>query len=262
MSHRTGNENLLQELAHTLAASDDHATAIALRKLAQAGYTTLERVDGIPDWILLSIPGIGVKRLGAVRALTRTEWRPPSPQAIQVTSWYLSAVRFALRFWSPDILASLMRGPRPGIGVGQPVEARLALDVFDRAASEALGYCDAQELLQPLHEANCGYSRGTCLVPVNPGGSDAQPGTSDNGHGPTSAPSASSTPFPESGYDGDSDHYAYPRQKRRKIVRHFRMARKRGEVQNKEGWAQANYNISGRTLFNYEREFPETGQDA
>jgi hypothetical protein len=262
MHARTHADNLLYELAQTLAAGNDHSTAIALRKLVQAGYTTLQQVDGVSDWILLSIPGLGVKRLGAVRRLTSPDWQPPSPYAIQVTGWYLSAVRFALRLWSPDTLASVIRGSRPGISAAQPVEAHLALDVFARAASEALGYCDAQELLQTFHQVSNGYSRDACLVPVTPSGSDAQPKASGNGHGPTSAASAPPTPSSESGYDGESDHYAYPRQKRRKIVRHFRMARNRGEVQNKEGWAQANYNISGRTLFNYEREFPETSQDA
>ena len=261
MNERIGNDNLLQELAHTLAASDDHATAIALRKLAQAGYATLEQVDGIPDWLLLSIPGIGVKRLGAVRTLTRADWRPPSSQAIQITRWYLTSVRFALRFWSPNALASLMQGHRPGIGAEHPVEARLALDVFARAASEALGYCSTQELLQLLHKAGSNRFRGAGHMPMTSGCSEPQHGVGSNGHGPLSAADGSHTPFADGGHAGESDHYAYPRQKRREIVRHFRIARSRGEVQNKDGWAQANYSISGRTLFNYEREFPETDQD-
>ena len=38
------------------------------------------------------------------------------------------------------------------------------------------------------------------------------------------------------------------------IVCHFRAARDKGEIHNKEAWARTNHNISGRTLFNYERE--------
>ena len=42
MSYHCRNDNLLYELAKTLAAGSDHSTAIALRKLAQAGYTSLD----------------------------------------------------------------------------------------------------------------------------------------------------------------------------------------------------------------------------
>jgi hypothetical protein len=261
MRTRTYGENPLYELAQTLAAGNDHATAIALRKLVQAGYTTLQQVDGVPDWILLSIPGMGVKRLGAVRRLTRPDWQPPSQHAVRAANWYLSAAQFAFRYWPPDTLASVVRGYRPGIGAGQPLEARLALDVFARATTEALRYCDAQDLLRPLHEVSSGYSGSTCLVPTSPSNSDVQNKASSNGHGSPSAAGTPLAPAPESGYDGESDHYAYPRQKRRKIVQHFRMARNRGEVKNKEAWAEANYNISGRTLFNYEREFSDTERD-
>ena len=202
----------------------------------------------------------GVKLLGAVRRLTRTDWQPPSRHAVQVSKWYLSAVRFALCFWLPDTLASVVRGPGPVIEATQPLEARLALDVFTRATSEALRYIDVQELLQPLHEARNGPSGGTWLALMPPGDAGVQPKAGAHGHGSPPGSSTGPTPSPENGHDGESDHYAYPRQKRREIVRHFRMARNKGEVKNKEAWGQANYGISVRTLFNYEREFAETGQ--
>jgi hypothetical protein len=58
----------------------------------------------------------------------------------------------------------------------------------------------------------------------------------------------------------DSCHFAYPRSKRMKIVQHYRSARADGEVHNKDQWARRNYQISGRTLFNYESEFPQTDE--
>jgi hypothetical protein len=259
---RTHGENLLYELAQALAAGNDHSTAIALRKLVQAGYTTLQQVDGIPDYIILAIPGMGVKRLGAIRRLTRPDWQPPSPQAIQITGWYLTAVRFALRFWPADTLDSVIRGSRPKSGARGPAEMRLAMDVFARAAHDALAYCDTQELLRLLQEVGNAYPMGDCLTPVTPVGWDAQPRPSGSLHGMTLPTSTCQTLSPESSNGGESDHYAYPRPRRREIVHHFRVARRRGEVQNKEGWAQANYSISGRTLLNYEREFPEKGHDS
>ena len=56
----------------------------------------------------------------------------------------------------------------------------------------------------------------------------------------------------------DSDHYAYPAEKRRAIVRHYRQEKEAGKVSKKDAWAGTNYQISGRTLRNYEKEFPET----
>ena len=60
------------------------------------------------------------------------------------------------------------------------------------------------------------------------------------------------------GMTRDSCHFAYPRSKRIEIVQHYRTARAEGEVHNKDQWARRNYQISGRTLFNYESEFPQT----
>jgi hypothetical protein len=55
-----------------------------------------------------------------------------------------------------------------------------------------------------------------------------------------------------------SDHYAYPDPKKRlEIVKKYREAKKRGEIKNKNTWAECHYGISGRTLLEYEREFPE-----
>jgi hypothetical protein len=261
MSYHSGNENLLYELAQTLAAGSDHSTAIALRKLVQAGYTSLEQVDGASDWILLSIPGVGVRRLGAVRALTRPEWQPPSPRAIQVTGWYLTAARFALRFWPADALASMIQGSSLETIPGEPAEMRLAIDVFARAIHDALAYCDVQELLRLLQQVGSVHPRGSLLAPVTQGNGDLLLKASVNRHGLTPSTGSSSTPFPRNDDDGESDHYAYPRQKRRDIARQFRLARKAGTVRNKEAWAQAHYNISGKTLLNYEREFPETGYE-
>ncbi|MCA9922519.1 MAG: hypothetical protein KC421_09110 [Anaerolineales bacterium] len=57
----------------------------------------------------------------------------------------------------------------------------------------------------------------------------------------------------------DSDHYAYPDpKKRRAIVKHYQQEKAVGNVSNKNAWAQSNYQISGRTLRNYEKEFSET----
>lgn len=55
----------------------------------------------------------------------------------------------------------------------------------------------------------------------------------------------------------ESGHFAWPREKRREIVEQYRDGRQRGEIENKDAWAQANHGITGRTLLNYEREFPE-----
>lgn len=54
----------------------------------------------------------------------------------------------------------------------------------------------------------------------------------------------------------DSGHFAYSRQDRKDIVDHYRIERKK--IKNKNSWAQFSYQISGRTLLNYEKEFPES----
>jgi hypothetical protein len=55
----------------------------------------------------------------------------------------------------------------------------------------------------------------------------------------------------------DSGKYLHPYEKRRQIVQEYRAARRKGEVSNKDTWAQQNHQISGKTLGRYEDEFPE-----
>lgn len=73
-------------------------------------------------------------------------------------------------------------------------------------------------------------------------------------------PSSTTMSHRTGGMTRDSCHFAYPRSKRIKIVEHYRSARAEGEVHNKDQWARRNYQISGRTLFNYESEFPQTNE--
>lgn len=55
-----------------------------------------------------------------------------------------------------------------------------------------------------------------------------------------------------------SDHYAWSNpEDRRKIVKEYREAKRAGNVVNKETWAGLHANITGKTLKNYEKEFPE-----
>jgi hypothetical protein len=72
----------------------------------------------------------------------------------------------------------------------------------------------------------------------------------------------SATPLTER----ESDHYAYSKERRFQIVREYRAARSRHEVQGKEAWAKSKHGISGRTLREYEREydlsFPENREQA
>jgi hypothetical protein len=56
----------------------------------------------------------------------------------------------------------------------------------------------------------------------------------------------------------NSGHYLYPDEReRQEIVEHWRHDKRAGYEQSKEQWAQDNYRMTARTLFNYEREFPE-----
>jgi hypothetical protein len=257
----TEGETVLYQLAQSLAAGGDHSTAIALRKLLQAGYTTLKQVDALPDSILLSIPGLGVKRLNSVRALTRTDWQPPSAQAIQVATWFLTAARFALRFWTPETLTSVIRGSSLNLPSGSPVEERLAMDVFSHAARKAMGHCPAQELIQILHVVRNGHGKYTDHDPGLLHERGQQSSMDADGQCGRMAPSAPQVIRAEEATHMESDHYAYPRHKRREIVQEYRLAHQGGQVVNKDSWAQANYSISGRTLRRYEREYLETAED-
>jgi hypothetical protein len=251
-------ENVLYELAQAMATTDGHSAAVALRKLAQAGYSSLDEVDSASDWTLLSIPGLGVGRLGAVRRLTRLDWQPPSPQAVKAVSRFVSTAQVARRFWPPETLMALIQGSAPVKVAGGPVERRLALDVFYQAVRRALSYCAPQELIQILRPTGNGSRPGcVCQDPELRSGREVQI------EGIAREPQSelgTETPGPEPRQDdplAESDRYAYSPRKRRKIVEHYRAVRDRGLIENKDRWAQSNYNITGRTLLNYEREFPE-----
>ena len=114
-------DNMLYNLAKAVAIDDELSTAAALRKLAQAGYGSLDEVDSASDWILLSIPGLGVGRLGAVRRLTRPDWQPPSPQAIKAMERFLSAARLALRLWPVEALLAVAQGSLPSGVANKPL---------------------------------------------------------------------------------------------------------------------------------------------
>lgn len=145
-------DNLLWELAQTMTNRDNYSVAIALRKLVQAGYTTLEQVDATSDWVLLATPGIGVGRLAAVRELVRPDWNRPPADALKAAESFLSAARFALKFWPIETLESLVQGSAPVAADARPVEKRLALELFSQAARAALRYCDAEDLLPALRQ--------------------------------------------------------------------------------------------------------------
>jgi hypothetical protein len=55
-----------------------------------------------------------------------------------------------------------------------------------------------------------------------------------------------------------SDHYAHrDPERRRAIVEEYREAKSRGYVTNKDSWALAKHQITGRTLYNYEKEYDQ-----
>jgi hypothetical protein len=254
-------DNALYELARAMTAGGRHSMAIVLRKLAYEGYTSLEQVDTVSDWALLSIRGIGVGRLGEVRRLTRPDWQPPSPQAIQAGNWFLSAAQFALRYWPPETLASLVRGSAPTIANRGPAEKRLALDVFSLAVRKALRYCKADELVRSLGQAGAFQDESICEMHEPSPVSSVELETATNRRTEASALVLSQTVPDENDGIRESDHFAYPRHERIKIVRHYWTAREKGKVKNKDNWARSNYHVSGKTLLSYEREFPETEQD-
>ena len=262
MSASTYSDNVLYQLAQTLTGGGRHSTAVALRLLAQAGYTTLEQVDAVSDWVLLSIRGVGQRRLREVRLLTRTDWQPPAPQAIHAANWFLSSVQFALRYWPPETLASLIRGFVPRIVNGGPIEKRLAIDVLSHAVRQALRHCETEELVQALWQASQGQGSGLCHPIESTSGVSMQTGARSNGQDWTQKPESSRAEPRRRRAGTDSERFAYSRDRRREIVERFRAARDRGEVENKDHWARSNGNISGKTLKRYEREFPETDTKA
>lgn len=249
------NDNLLYELSMTLAASGDHTTAIALRMLAQQGYRALDQVDAVPDWILLVIPRMGVKRMMAVRRLTRAEWRPPSPHVVEVATWFLSAARLALRFWPVEALESVIQGSqRPSSCRAAPIEKQIAMDSFILAAQKARLHASVEELVRVVRHCagDTDLSPNLNLRPFrNLSLYDAE-GRLPRGSA-TPAAGAEASEADESGTE--SAHYAFPRQKRRQIVEDYFQARDSRLVTNKDQWAWTRHNISGRTLSRYEREY-------
>lgn len=262
MSDRTVGSSVLYEMAQTMVCQEDYPTAIALRKLARAGYTTLEQVDGVSDWVLLATPGIGIGRLGAVRRLVRPDWQPPSSRAIKVAERFLSAARFALRFWPVEDLESVIQGSVSLPASDRPVAKRLSFEQFARATRKALRHCEAEELVQALRQAEGDQRKQSDRAPEVPRSCATECKSQNSGQGEKPVSSRREAQGRKRRASRDSDHFAFSPEKRREIVQHYRAVRARGQVANKGGWAQANYNISGRTLLNYEREFPEAEQKA
>ena len=256
------SNNGLRQLAQTLTAGGHHSTATALRLLARAGYTTLEQVDAVSDWVLLSIRGIGEIRLQEVRLLTRADWQPPSPQAMHAGNWFLSSAQFALRYWPPETLASLIRGSAPATVDDGPIEKRLAIDVLSHAVRKAQHHCETEELVQTLWQASHVPGSGLCRPIESTSGLDMQTGARSNGQGCTQKPGSSEAKPRIRRAGTNSERFAYSCDRRREIVERFRAARDRGEVENKDRWARLNGSISGRTLKRYELEFPETDAEA
>ena len=255
MSAGTYSDNALYQLSRVLAGGGRHSTAVALRLLAQAGYTTLEQVDAVSDWVLLSIRGIGATRLMEIRQLTRSDWQPPSAQSIQTANWFLAAAQFALRYWPPETLAFVIRGSTPSVADGAPLDKRLAIEVFSHAVRQALRHCEAEELIQALRQADgrpgeC--SRQAREVASGPSITVEKAATQ---LASSPAPALSVTPSDGSGAVEDNDRFAHPRHKRLEIVEDYWAARERGLVQNKDNWARSHYHISAKTLLSYEREF-------
>jgi len=227
-------DNMLYKLAETVATADDLLTLVALRKLAQAGYTSLDEVDSASDWILLSIPGLGVGRLGAVRRLTRPDWQPPSPQAIKAADRFLVTAQFALRFWPVETLLGLVQGSAPAVSTDQPADGRLAVKLLSEATYSALCHCSAGELVETLRQLG--------------------------GDHPVDARQPDAPVEREPVTRQETDHFAYRYYKRQQIVEHYRDARSKGQIVNKDRWAQANYRITSKTLLSYEREFQDHRQ--
>lgn len=247
-------DNVLYELAQSMASDGGLAAAVALRKLAWAGYTNLDEVDSTPDWILLAIRGLGVTRLGAVRRLTRPDWQPPSPNAVRAINRFLSAARLALRFWPAETLASVILGSEVVLPPDQPYERRLAVELLSRATHIALSYCRPDELMQIFRAAQNRCGRPDLELP-SVSGVQARP----QEHTPPSVPPSTgcTKTFRKGSRARETDHFAYPERERWKIVQHYRAACERGEVLNKDSWASEHYRISGRTLLRYEGRYEQ-----
>ena len=259
MSDRTADNSLLYEMAQTMVGQEDYPTAIALRKLARAGYATLEQVDSVSDWVLLATPGIGIHRLTAVRRLIQPDWQPPRSRVIKIAERFLCAARLALRFWPVEDLEAVIQDSVSLPAGDRPIEKRLSLQQFVQATRKALRHCAVEELVQTLREASVSQGGQAVRVLKPPQDAAAQGKIQNKGQGKTSSKRKTAAPRRRSGRD--CEHFAFDAKKRREIVEHFLSARARGQVANKDAWAQANYNISGRTLLRYEHEYLETRAD-
>jgi hypothetical protein len=197
-----------------------------------------------------------------VRLMTRPDWQALAPQAVHAANWFLSSTQFALRYWPPETLVSLIRGSAPSVANGEPIEKRLAIDVLSHAVRQALHHCEPEELVQALWQASNSQGRGLCHPSeLTSGGSLQAVARNDEQH--RSPEAESSGPQPRRRPAAvHSERFAYSSDRRREIVERYRAARDRGEVANKDNWARLNGSISGRTLQRYEREFPETDAQA
>ena len=257
MSTDSEGNNLLCELARTMDNRQNYTTAVALRKLAHAGYATLEEVDAASDWVLLAAPDISLRRLELVRRLVRPGWQPPSPQATAAVQRFLTAARFALRFWPVETLHSVIRGSARWPACDRPADKRLSTEMFSVACRRALKHCSAEILVQMTLELagkHLASRAPTCLPPAC---SDSQSNAVPVQHTDQHTPQAPVDERSAGEVDGDNGHYAFSREERLEIVRRYRAAREAGKVHHKHAWAEANYHISGKTLLTYEREFAE-----
>ena len=248
---KAGDSNLLFDLAQALTRAGERDAAVALRVLARAGYTSLEQASATSDWVLLAIPGLGEKRLAYVRRLAEQEWHPPSRASVEAMGWFMNAARFALRFWSPEALAARVLGRAPQAAGQISAEQRLALQMFAAAAAGAVLHCQAEELRQVLLQVGHGRQ------PHSTDGPESAANRQLRGREPEALTVQASQPEPSR----ETDHFAFPRGERFDIVRQYHEARRKGEVANKDQWAFANHNISGRTLSRYEREYLAERED-
>jgi hypothetical protein len=160
-------------------------------------------------------------------------------------------------------LASFIRGSAPVVVTKGRGEKRLALDLFLQAATRAASHCPPQELIEMLRLARNGHHTGcTGQDPELHHDSRVQVVPSPDKQHRESGTETSRAELDWNDAAAESDRYAYSPHKRREIVQHYRAVRDSGLIENKDRWAHSNYNITGRTLLNYEREFPEVEQKA
>lgn len=162
MASNNGNGNLLCELAKAMPARERHLTAMALRRLAKHGYTSLAEVEKATDWELLAIDGIGLSRLAAIRHLTWPGWRLPSRRAILTAGRLLSTARLALRFWSIEDLEAALTGAEPVVRENRPAETRLSMEAFTGAAREASDHHEPDVIRHIVQRASLltGHGKG------------------------------------------------------------------------------------------------------